>query len=210
MLDWSKLVIFIPVVLILVATPGPNTLFIIASSLRGGYRAGVVSCLGILLGTLIHVTAAAVGVTALLASSALVFSAIKYAGAAYLIWIGLTTLLTYQRSESVPEMHHTRFGSVFSQGFLVNLLNPKTALFFLAFLPQFVDTSKGRVSLQILLLGTILACLGTTSDCTYALLAGGVGKWFRENLKLLRPLRYLAGSVYLGLGLATALKTIPH
>ena len=210
MLDWSKLLIFIPVTLILVVTPGPNTLYIIARSIQGGSRAGFISCLGILVGTLIHVTAAGVGLTALLASSALVFGVIKYAGAAYLIWIGLKTFLTYQRSLSVPEMHGRHSGSVFYQGLLVNLLNPKTALFFMAFLPQFVDTSRGRVTLQIILFGAILACLGTTSDCAYALLADGVGKLFRDNLRLLRPLRYVAGSVYLGLGLATALRPIPH
>ena len=210
MLDWSKLLIFIPVTLILVVTPGPNTLYILARSFQGGSRAGFVSCLGILLGTLIHITAAAVGLTALLASSALVFGVIKYAGAAYLIWIGLKTFLTYQQSLSVPEMHERHSGSVFYQGLMVNLLNPKTALFFMAFLPQFVDTSRGRVTLQIILFGAILACLGTTSDCAYALLADGVGKLFRDNLRLLRPLRYVAGSVYLGLGLATALRPIPH
>src|ERR1700730_8147411 len=210
MLDWSRLAIFIPVVLILVVTPGPNTLYIIARSVQGGYRAGVVSCLGILLGTLLHVAAAAIGLTALLASSALVFSAIKYAGAAYLIWIGLKTLLTHQRSESLPEMRRRGFGSAFYQGLLVNLLNPKTALFFLAFLPQFVDTSRGRVTLQIILLGAMLAFLGTASDCIYALAAGGFGSWLRGNLRRLKSLRYVAGSVYLGLGLATAMKTIPH
>ena len=210
MLDWSKLLIFIPVTLILVVTPGPNTLYIIARSIQGGSRAGFISCLGILVGTLIHVTAAGVGLTALLASSAPVFGVVKYAGAAYLIWIGLKTLLTYQQSLWVPETHERHSGSVFYQGFLVNLLNPKTALFFMAFLPQFVDTSRGRVTLQIILFGAILACLGTTSDCAYALLADGVGKLFRDNRRLLRPLRYVVGSIYLGLGLATALRPIPH
>jgi|SRR5205085_4615893 len=149
MLDWSKLLIFIPVTLLLVITPGPNSLYIIACSVQGGYRAGVVSCLGILLGTLIHVAAATAGLTALLASSALVFSAIKYAGAAYLIWIGLKTLSPQQRNESIPEMRKENYGSVFYQGLWVNLLNPKTALFFLAFLPQFVEPARGRVTLQI-------------------------------------------------------------
>ena len=138
------------------------------------------------------------------------FSAIKYVGAAYLIWLGLKTLSPQQRNESIPEMCKENYGSVFYQGLWVNLLNPKTALFFLAFLPQFIEPARGRVTLQIILLGTILACLGTTSDCAYALLADGVGKLFRDKLRLLRPLRYVAGSVYLGLGLATALRPIPH
>ena len=134
------------------------------------------------------------------------FSAIKYVGAAYLIWLGLKTLSPQQRNESIPEMCKENYGSVFYQGLWVNLLNPKTALFFLAFLPQFIEPARGRVTLQIILLGTILACLGTTSDCAYALVAGGFGKWLRANLKLLQSLRYIGGSVYLALGVATALK----
>jgi threonine/homoserine/homoserine lactone efflux protein len=118
--------------------------------------------------------------------------------------------MTKRQSESLPAMQRQNLGAVFYQGFLVNLLNPKTALFFLAFLPQFVDSSLGKVTLQVILLGTILACLGTTSDCTYALLAGRVGKWLRDNLKLLQLLRFAAGCVYLGLGTATALKIMPR
>jgi threonine/homoserine/homoserine lactone efflux protein len=210
MLSWSKLLVFVPVTIILVVTPGPNTLYIIARGLHGGYRAGLVSCLGILLATLIHIAGAAVGLTALLSSSTLVFNIIKYAGAAYLIWIGLKTLATRKQTESISAMRRQSPGAVFYQAFLVNLLNPKTALFFLAFLPQFVDSSLGRVTPQLILLGMILACFGTTSDCTYALLAGRVGKWLRDNLKLLQLLRFVAGCVYLGLGTATALKTTPH
>jgi threonine/homoserine/homoserine lactone efflux protein len=195
---------------ILVVTPGPNTLYIIARSLHGGLRGGITSSLGILLATLIHITAAAAGLTALLASSALVFGIVKYLGAAYLIWIGLNTILAKRRSESSPAIQTQDLGAVFYQGFLVNLLNPKTALFFLAFLPQFVDPSLGRVTLQVILLGIILACLGATSDCTYALVASGIGKWLRANLKLLQSLRYVAGFVYLGLGAVTAVKGMPH
>jgi threonine/homoserine/homoserine lactone efflux protein len=208
MLNWSRLLVFVPVTIILVVTPGPNTLYIIARGLHGGYRAGLISCLGILLATLIHIASAAVGLTVLLSSSTLVFSIIKYAGAAYLIWIGLKTLATRRQTESISEVQRQTLGAVFYQGFLVNLLNPKTAVFFLAFLPQFVDPSIARVTLQVILLGIILACLGTTGDCTYALLAGRVGKWLGDNLKLLRLLRFFAGCVYLGLGTTTALKTL--
>jgi threonine/homoserine/homoserine lactone efflux protein len=126
-----------------------------------------------------------------------------------LICIGLKTLVTERKSESTPAMRRHSLGGVFGQAFLVNVLNPKTALFFLAFLPQFVDSSLGGVPLQVILLGAILASLGTTSDCTYALLAGRVGKWLRDNLKLLRSLRLVAGCVYLALGAATALRAMP-
>jgi len=209
-LNWSRLLVFVPVTLILVVTPGPNTLYIIARSLHGGFRGGITSCLGILLATLIHITAAAVGLTALLASSTLLFGIVKYLGAAYLIWIGLNTILAKRRIESKPAIQTQNRSAVFYQGFLVNLLNPKTALFFLSFLPQFVDPSLGRVTLQVISLGIILACVGTTSDCAYALMAAGIGQWLRDNLRLLQSLRYVAGFVYLGLGAVTAVKGMPH
>jgi len=191
----------------LVVTPGPNTLYIISRSVHSGYRGGLVSCLGILLGTLIHITAAAVGLTALLSSSALIFNVVKYAGAAYLIWLGLATLANNRQGEFMPQIRRGNLRVILWQGFLINLLNPKTALFFLAFLPQFVSPARGRIMLQVLLLGAILASIGTTSDCAYALVAGRLGKWLREDLKLLRPLRYAVGSVYLGLGVASTLRT---
>jgi len=209
-LDWSSLVIFVPVVLILVATPGPNTLYIIARSLDGGCSAGLASCLGILLATLTHIAAAAVGLTAVLSSSASMFKTIKYAGAIYLIWIGLKTIASERKPEAPGQTAKSEFGATVYQGFVINLLNPKTALFFLAFMPQFVNASVGRVSLQIILLGLVLAILGTTSDSLYALAAGRARQWLEKNLFLMRSLRYVSGSVYLGLGVFAALKPLRH
>lgn len=210
MLDGTRLLIFVTVVIILVITPGPNTLYIIARSLQGGYRTGIVSCIGISLATLIHIAGAAIGLTALLSSSVLIFSLIKYTGAAYLVWIGVKTLATRQQGELLLPNQSGKIASGIRQGFLVNLLNPKTALFFVAFLPQFIEPSLGRVSLQVILLGTILVSIGMISDCTYALVASVVGKWLRESLSLFQSLRYVAGSVYLLLGAVTALKSMPH
>jgi threonine/homoserine/homoserine lactone efflux protein len=130
---------------------------------------------------------------------------VKYAGAAYLIYLGVKTLLTKDRPEARPEIHSLSLSRVFYQGALVNLLNPKTALFFFAFLPQFIDAARGQVALQIVMLGTILVCLGALSDSIYALAAGGIGNWLRGNIKFLRAQRYFAGSIYIGLGAATAL-----
>lgn len=205
MLDWSRLSLFISVALLLVFMPGPNTLYIIARSIQQGRRAGIVSSLGVQVGSLLHIAAAALGLSALLLSSALAFNAVKYAGAAYLIYLGVKTLLTKEKVGPTRAGQKARLSRVFYQGVVVNLLNPKTALFFFAFLPQFIDPARGRVAVQIILLGSVLVLLGTLSDMVYALAAGSVGNWLRGNLKFLRAQRVFAGSVYIGLGAVTAL-----
>ncbi len=205
MLDWSRLSLFISVTLLLVFMPGPNTLYIIARGIEQGRRAGIVSSLGVQAGSLLHIAAAALGLSALLLSSALAFNVVKYAGAAYLIYLGVKTLLTKEKVGPAPAVQKASLSRVFYQGVVVNLLNPKTALFFLAFLPQFIDPVRGRVAVQTILLGSIMVLLGTSSDMVYALVAGGVGNWLRGNSKFLHAQRYFAGSVYLGLGAMTAL-----
>ena len=203
--DWTKLSLFVSVALILVFTPGPNTIYIIARSVEQGRAAGIVSSLGVQTGTLVQVAAAALGLSALLLSSSVAFGAVRYAGAAYLVYLGLRTLLTKEKVGPALETPGGSLVRVFYQGVVVNLLNPKTALFFFAFLPQFVDASRGAVPAQIVSLGLILVLLGTLSDFAYALAAGGIGGWLRGNPKFLRAQRYFAGSVYLGLGATTAL-----
>jgi threonine/homoserine/homoserine lactone efflux protein len=205
MLDWPRLYLFVSVTLLLVFAPGPNTLYIVARSIRQGRKAGIVSGLGVQVGSLVHIAAATAGLSALLLSSALAFGVVKYAGAAYLIFLGVKTLLTKEEAGPARAVREATLSRVFLQGVVVNLLNPKTALFFFAFLPQFVDPARGRVALQIILLGSVLVLLGALSDTTYALAAGSVGNWLRGNLKFLRAQRYFAGSVYIGLGAATAL-----
>ena len=204
MLDWSKLSLFVSVATILVFMPGPNTLYIIARSIQQGRLAGLVSSLGVQVGTMVHIVAASLGLSALLVSSAVAFNVVKYAGAAYLIFLGIKTLLTKEKIEPA-KVRKAALGRVFQQGIVVNLLNPKTALFFFAFLPQFIDVGRGAVVLQVVLLGSILIFLGTLSDSVYALASGSIGNWLRGNLKFLRAQRYFAGSVYIGLGAATAL-----
>ena len=203
--DWPRLSLFISVTLLLVFMPGPNTLYIIARSIQQGRKAGIVSSFGVQVGSLVHIAAAALGLSALLLSSALAFSVVKYAGAAYLIYLGVKTLLTKEKAEPTQTVRKATLGRVFFQGVVVNLLNPKTALFFFAFLPQFIEPARGRVAVQIIFLGSVLILLGALSDCVYALAAGSVGNWLRGNLKFLRAQRYFAGSVYIGLGAATAL-----
>jgi threonine/homoserine/homoserine lactone efflux protein len=209
MLNWSTLSFFIGATSILVFMPGPNTLYIIARSLRQGRMAGIISSLGVQLGTLIHITAAVLGLSALALSSALAFNLVKYAGAGYLIYLGVKTLWAKEKLGPSREIAKASLGRVFYQGAVVNLLNPKTALFFFAFMPQFIDPARGRITLQILLFGAILIVLGTVSDSIYAIAAGGVGAWLRGNLKFVRAQRYFAVAVYLGLGAAAALSGPP-
>jgi threonine/homoserine/homoserine lactone efflux protein len=203
--EWSTLILFAAAAAVLVFTPGPNTLYIIARSINQGRTAGIVSSLGVETGTLIHVIAAACGLSALLLSSARAFNLVKYAGAAYLIYLGIKTLLTSDKKATVETGKEKSLRRTFAQAMLVNILNPKSALFFFAFLPQFVDAKRGAAATQILLLGAIVVVLGFTSGTTYSLLAGSLGNLLRGNLKFLRAQRYFAGSVYIGLGVTTAL-----
>jgi threonine/homoserine/homoserine lactone efflux protein len=202
--DWSTLILFATAVLFLVFTPGPNTLYIIARSVQQGRLAGIVSSLGVESGTLIHVAAAAFGISALLMSSAMAFNIVKYAGAAYLIYLGIKTLLTREKPAETEAAKEMSLSRTFSQAVLVNALNPKTALFFFAFLPQFIDAERGAAT-QILFFGAIVVLLGFTSGSIYSVLAGAIGNLLRGNLKFLRAQRYFAGSVYIGLGVTTAL-----
>ncbi len=204
--DWPTLWLFGAAAAVLVVMPGPNTLYIITRSLQQGRVAGCVSSLGVMVGTLFHITATALGISAVLLSSAPAFNFVKYAGAAYLIWLGLRTMLTHKTpSPGAGPPPNKSLGGIFCHGIMVNLLNPKTALFFMAFLPQFVDVERGTAALQICILGAVLVVLGAVSDLTYALLAGGFGKWLHANFRFWGSQRYLAGVVYIGLGAASAL-----
>lgn len=201
----SNFSLFLTATLILLLTPGPAVLYVIARSIDQGRKAGLISVLGLALGTMFHVFAAALGLSALLLSSALAFSLVKYMGAVYLIYLGVRRLLSKEDIHQVETEIEGSLGRAFSQGVVVNILNPKTALFFFAFLPQFADHSQGTVTAQLLLLGTIFVLLAICTDGLYALTAGTLGSWLRGNLQFLRLQRYFAGWVYIGLGLTTAL-----
>lgn len=205
MIDTSNLPFFLAAATVLIVMPGPSVLYIVARSLDQGRLSGIVSMLGVAAGGLFHVAAAALGLSALLASSAAAFNTIKYAGAAYLILLGVRRLIA--PADAMPEMTTVRRkpSRVFYEGMLVNVLNPKTALFFLAFLPQFVTPSIGPVSIQIIALGAIFVAIALISDSLYALLAGGLGNWLRGRSPAASGMRMLSGGVYIGLGLATAL-----
>ena len=197
--------LFLSAALVLLLIPGPAVLYIVGRSVEQGRPAGFVSVLGIHAATLVNVVAAALGLSAVLASSALAFGIVKYAGAAYLIWLGLKKLFGRAESASPDVAPQARgYARLFRDGFIVNLLNPKTALFFLAFLPQFVDEGRGHVAMQITCLGLIYTVFGFMTDGCYALAAGTAGAWLKRSRGYLRFERYVSGVLFIGLGLTAA------
>lgn len=191
---------------LLLLTPGPAVLYIVARSVEQGRIAGLASVFGITTGTLVHVLASTLGLSALLASSALAFALVKYAGAGYLIYMGVRRILSRAKTPASPlKLPSRSLGRLYRDGFVVNVLNPKTALFFLAFLPQFVDPARGAVPFQIAFLGLLFTLMGLTSDGLYALVAGTAGGWVRRRSRYLDWERYITGSVFIGLGLTAAL-----
>lgn len=205
MIDTPSLIIFIGAALALLLAPGPAVLYIVARSIDQGSFAGIISVLGIGLGSLIHVIAAALGLSALLVSSALAFMIVKYLGAAYLIYLGMTTLFKKSAPIDEEKPQEQSLFQIFRQGVIVNVLNPKTALFFFAFLPQFVDAGNGSVSLQILFLGALFTTMAIFTDSVYALLAGRLGHLLKNNPRFLKLQSYLSGGTYIVLGVTTAL-----
>lgn len=205
MIDWAVYRVFLAASLALLLVPGPAVLYIVTRSMTQGRTAGIVSVLGISLGSLVHVVAAALGLSALLMSSALAFMIVKYLGAGYLIYLGLRTLFTKVESQEPNTVQKQALSRIFRQGIIVNILNPKTALFFFAFLPQFVDPTRGALAPQILFLGFTFILMGIMSDSCYALLAGTFGNTLRGNPIYLKAQRFIAGIVYLFLGATTAL-----
>ena len=198
--DLTHLPLFILASAVLLLTPGPAVLYIIARSVDQGRRAGLVSVGAIEVGNFVHVIAATLGLSAILLSSALAFSVVKYLGAAYLVYLGLRKLFTRENMQATGNNQPQSLRRIFSQGVVVATLNPKTALFFVAFLPQFVDPSQGSVGGQILVLGCIFVMMAVVSDSMYALLAGTVGQWLKSSRSVARAERYVAGAVYIGLG----------
>ncbi|HZE28712.1 MAG TPA: LysE family translocator [Gaiellaceae bacterium] len=203
--DPSRLALFVGAALLLLVVPGPSVLYIVTQSVSHGRRAGIFSVAGITTGTLVHILAATVGLSALLASSALAFDVVKYLGAAYLIAVGIRRLAGWERAREPHPRQSRDLGRLYRQGIVVNTLNPKTALFFLAFLPQFVDPERGTPWLQILALGLLFAALGALSDGVWALVAGTLGERLRRSRRFPAAQRYVSGSVFVGLGAVAAL-----
>lgn len=203
--DSAQLSLYIVASFVLLITPGPAVLYIVARSIDQGRQAGIMSVLGVHVGTLFHLLAAVLGLSAILTSSALAFDVVKYLGAAYLIYVGIRRILTKDEPVLATKSEPASLRRVFSQGVVVNLLNPKTALFFLAFLPQFTSPSRGALSPQLLILGAIFVGIGLVTDSAYALLAGTFGHLLRKNRGFSSAQRYLVGTVFIGLGVTAAL-----
>jgi len=203
--DAATLGLFVLAALLLLITPGPAVLYIVARSLEQGRRAGLVSMLGVHVGTLVHVAAAAVGVSAVLAASATAFGIVKYVGAGYLVYLGLRRIRERRSVLTTAPTGHARLRRAFVDGVVVNVLNPKTALFFLAFLPQFVDVGRGAIAAQILVLGVLFVLLGLLTDGAYALTAGTAAQWLRAQPRFLASERWISGGMYIGLGIASVM-----
>ena len=210
MLDFHRLPLFFVASIILLLTPGPAVIYIITRSVSQGRLAGLVSVLSIETGNLCHALAAALGLSALLLSSALAFTVVKYLGAGYLIYLGLRKLFAREKSSGPAVFEPQSLRRIYSQGVVVAILNPKTALFFVAFLPQFVDPTQGAVALQLLELGCLFVLMAVISDGLYALLAGSVAQQLKGRRAFGGLSRYLTGSVYIGLGITAALADGGH
>lgn len=199
----SALAVFSLAAIALAVVPGPAVAYIVTQSLDKGRRAGIVSAFGIATGGLVHVAAATIGLSALIASSAVAFNVVKLVGAAYLISVGIRRILARDEPEAAVEVEPAPLGQLYAQGVVVNVLNPKTALFFLAFLPQFVDRN-GSVPLQVGILGLVFVAIALLSDLAYALLADALAGRVRRSGRAARLRRLATGGIFVALGVTAA------
>ena len=196
---YGMLLSFSAATIVLVMLPGPNLLYIVGNGISGGRRAALASAVGVELGTLVHVIAAAVGLSAILQSSAVAFSTIKYLGVAYLVYLGIRALRARPSDEPRLADVPPATARIMGRGLVVNVLNPKVSLFFLAFLPQFIDPQRGTATQQILVLGAVFFAFALTIDLIYAVGSGAVGRALSRRPRLFRQQERIAGVVYLGL-----------
>lgn len=206
MIDTVTLTTYVAVVLGFVFIPGPATLLTVARSSTSGTKAGIATGLGIAVGDIIHTAMAVIGISAIVYASAFMFSLVKYLGAAYLIYLGIQAIMTEVPSTPDKQSVAITPRDAFHQAILAEVLNPKTALFFLAFLPQFVKPENGSVMNQLATLGLILVALGLVSTIFFAVSAGSVGHFLRRNPDVLRWQGKIVGTIYCGLGVRLALQ----
>jgi threonine/homoserine/homoserine lactone efflux protein len=204
-MDLASLTIFLLATLALNLTPGPDMLYVFARSVGQGRRAGVVSAFGIGAGTLVHMMAVALGLSTLLLQVPIAYDAIRYLGAAYLLYLGVRSILSAGDLTAEARPTQDSLPRIFRQGVITNVLNPKVALFFLAFLPQFADPSRGPVFWQIVFLGLLFATSGTIVNTAVALLSGTLGDRLRTNPRISRIQRWFTGTVFIALAMRLAL-----
>lgn len=202
--DFDHMLLFLVAASILILVPGPSVLYIIAKSVEQGYKAGIVSVLGIGIGSLLHVIAAAIGISSIVMASATAFSIIKYIGAAYLIYLGIKKFFEKEPSTAIPiEVKSKKLKTIFYEGILVNTFNPKTAIFFLSFLPQFISVEKGGNASQILFLGILFTVYAILSDTIYVLLSVKLSAWVSGSKKYLKRQKKFMAIIYILLGIIT-------
>ena len=198
-IDPAALAVFIVTGFVLSITPGPNMLYVLANAVGQGPRAGLVSSLGVGVGALLHAVAAAFGLSAVLAASPAAFDAVRYAGAAYLVWLGVQAIRNPVAQKKLDGGATSPPGALFLQGVITNVLNPKVALFFLAFLPQFVRPETGSAALQIILLGLLFNVTDTGVNVVVAVFSGGLGQRLLRSVRFSRALAWFSGLVFIGL-----------
>lgn len=207
MIDWTTLITYIAIVLGFVFIPGPATLMTVARATSSGTKVGIATGAGIAAGDVIHTLMAIVGISAIIAASATLFSIVKYLGAAYLVYLGIQAILSKTSVDpTAARALPVTAERAFSQAILAEVLNPKTALFFLAFLPQFVRPENGLVALQLTILGVIFVLLGLLSCVVFAVTAGSLGNYLRRNPTVLRWQGKVVGGIYCALGARLALQ----
>ena len=202
--DATTFSLFLGAAIVLAITPGPGIFYVMTRSLKGGRAEGIASAMGTSVGGLVHVVAAALGISLVLAASATVFNLVKYLGAAYLVYLGLRSILSRDSDPVIANIRNTGYRRAFFQGITVEVLNPKTALFFLAFIPQFINP-EGIVFAQFLLLGSISVALNTSIDFVVITLAGPMGQWLKSHPGFRRGQRYATGTGLIALGSYVAL-----
>jgi threonine/homoserine/homoserine lactone efflux protein len=200
----ETLLLFAVAAAVLIAIPGPSAIYVVTRALSEGRRSGVASALGVETGDAIHVAAAAVGLSALVASSAHALSIVKYVGAAYLVYLGIRTLRSRVDVDPNTSGESGSVGRIYAQGLLIHVLNPKVLIFFLAVVPQFIDKDRGPVASQVLVLGGVFVMVGLVFDLVYVLGASAIRSWLIARPLVLRRQRHVAGLVYIALGAVAA------
>jgi threonine/homoserine/homoserine lactone efflux protein len=208
MFELTTLIAYLAASVAIIVAPGPAQALVLARSISEGRKAGVMTGLGLNVGTIVHAIAAAIGLSAILVTSAVAFATVKYVGAAYLVYLGIKAL-TKKRHATLATRSGGNWRQAFTKAVITGILNPKVALFFLAFLPQFIDPQRGAVFLQFLTLGLILAVMDTLYESALAVVAGTFGGWFTRSAKFAMWRQKVSGAVLVGLGVRLALSE-PH
>jgi len=206
MIDHATLLTYLAILAGFVFIPGPAVLLTLARAASSGTRVGIATGLGIAAGDLVHTAMAVFGISAILAASALLFDAIKYLGAAYLVFLGIKAMIARTDHPRIARSAEIGAGRAFRQAVLAEMLNPKSALFFLAFLPQFVQPQNGAVPLQLAVLGCLFVVMGALSTLVYAIGAGGIGRFLRRHPVVARWQGKLVGAIYCAVGIRLALQ----